>query len=376
MRTNLPVTQREHDYPESELIVSTTDAQGRIAHCNRAFVDASGYDYEELIGQPHSIVRHPDVPPEAFKDLWATVGRGRPWTGIVKNRRKNGDHYWVQANVTPIMQGGKPVGYMSVRFKPKREQIQAAEALYAQIAAERAAGRPTFRLHAGRVRYLGWRDIPGRVHRLTLTQRLGTVHALAMAAVLAACAPSMPLAGLLTTAGVAVVGVAAGLFWFHRSVQRRIDDATRFVNDLAACNLTTAIELRHPDPLSHLARCLWQVQINLRAVVGDARDEIAGTAASIAGIAKGSQDLSARTDAQASALQQTAASMEQIAGTVRQTADTSADVARHSEQASSIAADGGQAAQAVGGTIRAIEDSSRRPGRPGPCPARHARRWR
>ena len=116
MRNNLPITQREYDYPSSEIIVSTTDAQGRITHCNRAFVEISGYDYEELLGQPHNIVRHPDVPPEAFKDLWATVGRGRPWTGVVKNRRKNGDHYWVQANVTPIMHQGKPAGYMSVRF--------------------------------------------------------------------------------------------------------------------------------------------------------------------------------------------------------------------------------------------------------------------
>ena len=108
------------------LIVSTTDAQGRITHCNQAFVDVSGYGYDELMGQPHNLIRHPDVPPEAFKDLWATVGRGRPWSGIVKNRRKNGDHYWVRANVTPVLENGKPVAYMSVRFKPTRAEIAAA----------------------------------------------------------------------------------------------------------------------------------------------------------------------------------------------------------------------------------------------------------
>ena len=110
MQLNLPVTQRENDYPADLALVSTTDLQGRITHCNRAFVDVSGYDYAELLGQPHSLVRHPDMPAEAFKDLWSTIGRGRPWSGIVKNRCKNGDHYWVQANVTPVMVDGRPAG--------------------------------------------------------------------------------------------------------------------------------------------------------------------------------------------------------------------------------------------------------------------------
>jgi len=360
MRNNLPITQREYDYPSSEIIVSTTDAQGRITHCNRAFVEISGYDYEELLGQPHNIVRHPDVPPEAFKDLWATVGRGRPWTGVVKNRRKNGDHYWVQANVTPIMHQGKPAGYMSVRFKPPRADIEAAVALYAKIEAERASGSPTFALHAGRVRRLGWRDLPGRLHRLTLTQRLGAATAASSGLMLAVLSPVLASHSLLTGAIAATLANAAVLAWFHRRVQLRIDDATQFVNDLAACNLSSTIDLSHPDPLSHLARCLWQVQINLRAVIGDARDEIDGTAVSIGEIAKGAQDLSARTESQASALQQTAASMEQIAGIVRQTADNSANVARRSAQTATIAAEGGKAVESVGGSVRGIEDSSRR----------------
>ena len=141
MRVNLPVTQREFETPDSVLIVSTTDPQGRITHCNRSFVEVSGYTYEELIGQPHNLIRHPDMPAEGFKDLWQTIGRGRPWSGVVKNRRKNGDHYWVLANVTPIMENGKPAGYMSVRQRATREQIAEAEALYARIAAERESGR-------------------------------------------------------------------------------------------------------------------------------------------------------------------------------------------------------------------------------------------
>ena len=143
MRINLPVTQQEYAYPSDVMLVSSTDTKGFITHCNRAFVDVSGYTYEELIGQNHNLIRHPDMPPEAYKDMWQTIGRGRPWTGYVKNRRKNGDHYWVEANVTPIMEGGKPVGYLSVRKVPSREQVRAAEGLYAKIAAERESGRPT-----------------------------------------------------------------------------------------------------------------------------------------------------------------------------------------------------------------------------------------
>jgi aerotaxis receptor len=115
MKINLPVTQTEYELPDGAILVSTTDLSGHITHCNHGFVEASGFDYSELLGQAHDIVRHPDEPPEAFKDMWSTIGRGRPRTGIVKNRRKNGDHYWVQANVTPVMEAGKPKAYMSVR---------------------------------------------------------------------------------------------------------------------------------------------------------------------------------------------------------------------------------------------------------------------
>jgi len=140
MRMSLPVTQQDFDYPSDQMLVSTTDTKGNIAHCNHAFVAVSGFTYDELIGQSHNLVRHPDMPPEAHKDMWQTIGRGRPWTGMIKNRRKNGEHYWVQANVTQILDNGKPKGYMSVRIKPNREQVQGAETLYAQMRAARESG--------------------------------------------------------------------------------------------------------------------------------------------------------------------------------------------------------------------------------------------
>ena len=142
MRNNQPVTQQAFEFPASEMLVSATDLSGNIQYCNPAFVSVSGFSREELIGQPHNIIRHPDMPREAFADLWATVRAGRSWTALVKNRRKNGDHYWVRANVTPVMEHGKVVGYLSVRVKPTLDEVREATALYAQIKTGNASATP------------------------------------------------------------------------------------------------------------------------------------------------------------------------------------------------------------------------------------------
>lgn len=133
MKNNLPVTQVEKPYPKGLRIVSKTDLKGIITYVNDQFVEMSGFTREELIGKNHNIIRHPDMPPQAFKWLWDTLKGGHPWRGIVKNRCKNGDHYWVNALVVPVISGGKTVEYMSVRREPTREQIAGAEALYKQL---------------------------------------------------------------------------------------------------------------------------------------------------------------------------------------------------------------------------------------------------
>src|SRR5690606_30707538 len=101
VRKNLPVTGRTVDLPEHANIFSTTNAKGQISYVNGQFVQISGFSEAVLIGQPHNVVRHPDMPPEAFAQMWATLKRGRSWMGLIKNRCKNGDHYWVSAFVTP-----------------------------------------------------------------------------------------------------------------------------------------------------------------------------------------------------------------------------------------------------------------------------------
>lgn len=130
------VVDHEVPYPDGKLIVSRTDPNGLITHANPAFVEMSGYAREELIGQPHAILRHPDMPAAAFRDLWQTVSRGAKWQGYVKNLRKDGAHYWVFATAIPNVRDGRVVGYTSVRRKPSRTQVEAARALYARLRAE------------------------------------------------------------------------------------------------------------------------------------------------------------------------------------------------------------------------------------------------
>ncbi len=140
MKINMPVTNVEVPLKDDTLIVSKTDLKGQITYINKDFLDISGFTEAELIGQSHNIVRHPDMPPEAFEDLWRDLKAGRPWTGYVKNRCKNGDYYWVLATATPIREGGQVVGYMSVRRKATREAVAAVDAAYKLFRDKQAGG--------------------------------------------------------------------------------------------------------------------------------------------------------------------------------------------------------------------------------------------
>lgn len=124
------VTDIETSVADGQLIVSRTDPAGHITQINQSFLEMSGYQEEELIGAPHYILRHPDMPAAAFNDLWETVKKGRKWFGYVKNLRKDGGFYWVYATVIPNVRKGEVVGYTSVRRKPSRTRVSEAEALY------------------------------------------------------------------------------------------------------------------------------------------------------------------------------------------------------------------------------------------------------
>ncbi|MFA9218127.1 MAG: PAS domain-containing protein, partial [Sphingomonadaceae bacterium] len=145
MRQNSSVTIREYVLKDEETIVSKTDLQGNITYVNETFIRVSGFTEAELLGAPQNIVRHPDMPREAFADFWHTLKQGRAWTGMVKNRCKNGDYYWVVANAAPYLENGKVVGYTSIRVKPTRAQTDTAERAYRDI----ASGSGALEIHEG-----------------------------------------------------------------------------------------------------------------------------------------------------------------------------------------------------------------------------------
>ncbi|MCS3762377.1 methyl-accepting chemotaxis protein [Bradyrhizobium centrosematis] len=174
MRTNLPVTTTEYPITDEALIVSRTDTKGKLTYFNDEFVEASGFAEAELMGQPHNIIRHPDMPPAAFENLWATLQQGKPWSGAVKNRRKNGDFYWVLATASPIRQNGEIVGYSSIRTKLPADQRAEAEQVYAKI---RENKPHDYRLDAGMLRRRSFSDRLA-IFTGTLNARLVTLVAI------------------------------------------------------------------------------------------------------------------------------------------------------------------------------------------------------
>ncbi len=127
---SVAVSDVEIPFLEGRLIVSRTDLAGIITHANAAFVEMSGYKRADLIGAPHHILRHPDMPRRAFRELWQTLQAGNKWHGYVKNLRKDGSYYWVYASVIPNVRDGVVVGYTSVRRKPSRTRIAAIIPIY------------------------------------------------------------------------------------------------------------------------------------------------------------------------------------------------------------------------------------------------------
>jgi aerotaxis receptor len=363
MRINHPVSSIEYAFPRGETLVSTTDLKGRILYCNPTFIVVSGYEKSELLGQPHNLIRHPDMPEEAFRDMWATIAAGRPWSAPVKNRRKDGSHYWVMANVTPLMQDGVPQGYMSVRTEATREQVAAAEALYCSMREEMAAGVRVHRLQHGTLRV---DTVAGRLRRwlqLGIEARITLVSAAVAAASAGAAAVLAGAAALPALAGAALAGAVGGLAGgglLRAMMLRPLRELLNTANHMAAGDLTQRIEATGSDTLGQLRRSLAQLNVNLRSIVRDARTEVDHMRDATREIAAGNLDLSSRTESQAASLQETAASMEQITSTVRNSAGSAQQAAKLAGQASEVTQRGSQAMSEVNRTMHVISDSSQR----------------
>lgn len=368
MRKNLPVTNVEHVLEDNAALVSTTDLKSRITYANPSFINISGFTEEELIGAPHNIVRHPDMPPEAFADLWQTVQSGQSWTALVKNRCKNGDYYWVKANVTPVIEHGNPVGYMSVRVKPSREEVAAASALYRQIQEGQSRygvrnGLVTRTDWLGKLLFLSHISVTSRIWVALLTMALTTVGISLIGffwsetdsqktgfsswQILALAATSLGMGGVL--------GV-----WLSTTIAQPLKNILSFARRIASGDLSSRTNTVRKDEIGQIIRGLNQTNVNLMGVVSDVRAQTEGIYIEIDEIANGITELSARTESQASSLEETAASMEQIHATIQQTADLASQANQLSQSASAMAVRSGHVVSQAVTNMADISASSTR----------------
>ncbi len=261
---NRTLTGKEQEVPEGETIVSQTDLHGTIVSVNDTFVRVSGYAREELIGQPHNLLRHPDVPKAAFKDLWETIQSGKPWTQLVKNRCKNGNHYWVEANVTPVLKNGDVVGYLSVRRRISDAQKQAAEAAYKAIEAGKVS------LKNGYVHTLG--------KKLSLLNHFNPVFMLVLLTVLTSLVGILDAldvfhAPWLVQLVVLSVVLAYALF-VSRFIRRKTDAFVTVSKAIAEGDFTKLINTYGTTWISDLASSLRIMQIQMGATYEENRVQL------------------------------------------------------------------------------------------------------
>jgi aerotaxis receptor len=333
MRLNLPISNTEYILDATHTIVSKTDLNGNITYINRDFINVSGYAEEELLGAPQNIVRHPDMPAEAFADMWADLKDGRAWTGLVKNRCKNGDFYWVEANAAPYLENGTVVGYTSVRVKPSREKIDAAQRLYS----------------TANLRFRKKRNI-------SLSLKFNILLVLIMAVTLV----SLLFPTFKWIIGVGMALAIGGLLMLRQAAIEPLDVMRAHLQRMGGGDLTGRIDTSGGSEASEMLHALRILQIKLQSLVGQIKEASTVVSAGANHIADGNADLSARTEGQSSALEQTAASMKQMTGTVQQNADAAHDANDLALAAAKVAGEGGAAVGAVVHTMESIRQSSTR----------------
>jgi aerotaxis receptor len=313
MKNNQPVTQREHPLPPGRQLISTTDRKGVLTSANAAFVEVSGFASDELIGRSHNIVRHPDMPPAAFKDLWDSLKRGQPWLGLVKNRRKNGDHYYVDAYVTPMFEGSEVVGYQSVRVEPERAVVARAERLYARLRAGRSGGLQFLQSYR---------------NKMMLVALLAALPALALGQWLAA--------GL--TAAVALAGAA----WLTLPVLGLAERARA----LFANPLTQIVYTGRGDEIGAIETALLALRAQNRTILGrvsytvDTLDAVAqDTNRIVDATTQGVRRQQAELDMVATAMHEMTATVHEVARNAEETARASQDVLGQTSAGDRLASD-------------------------------------
>lgn len=346
------VSQQNTPLDDDITLMSTTNLQSYITHANDTFVQVSGYQLNELLEKPHNLVRHPDMPKAAFADMWYTLKQGEPWSGIVKNRRKNGDHYWVRANAVPMVREGRVTGYMSIRTRATDEEIAAVEPLYKAL----NEGRCNRRIHKGLVVRKGWL---GKLPAMPIRWRVRSVMAfmfVLLAVALQQMGAEWPL--LLMSALVMLLGTAI----FEWQIVRPIENVTRQALKVATGERNSVSHLNRSDELGLMLRAVGQLGLMCRWLIHDVSSQVSCVRSDSETLAKGSDDLNKHTQQTVENVQETVTTMNQMAASVKQNSETAAAADKLSIAASSAATHGGEAMDTVIKTMDDIANSTQRIG--------------
>lgn len=346
------VSQQNTPLDDDITLMSTTDLQSYITHANDTFVQVSGYQLNELLEKPHNLVRHPDMPKAAFADMWYTLKQGEPWSGIVKNRRKNGDHYWVRANAVPMVREGRVTGYMSIRTRANDEEIAAVEPLYKAL----NEGRCNRRIYKGLVVRKGWL---GKLPAMPIRWRVRSVMAfmfVLLAVALQQMGAEWPL--LLMSALVMLLGTAI----FEWQIVRPIENVTRQALKVATGERNSVSHLNRSDELGLMLRAVGQLGLMCRWLIHDVSSQVSCVRSDSETLAKGSDDLNKHTQQTVENVQETVTTMNQMAASVKQNSETAAAADKLSIAASSAATHGGEAMDTVIKTMDDIANSTQRIG--------------
>ncbi|MBV7317044.1 PAS domain-containing methyl-accepting chemotaxis protein [Shewanella sp. NIFS-20-20] len=326
MRKNMPVTQRNNEYPADWILLSTTDDQSRIKYANDSFCKIAGYSLDEMKGQTHNMVRHPDMPPAAFADMWSKIQKGHPWKGLVKNRCANGDHYWVDAFVTPITENGQIVEYQSVRVKPKKEQIDRAEEAYKELNAK------------GKVSALNG--------GLTMAMKLSIFAGLGLLPMLYLAWMAGPV-GLGLWALSAIVMFAGG--YSAMGHFRRIVEKSKKIYDSP---LMTYLYTGRNDDIAVIELAMQMQSSELKALLGRALDSCEQASSDARSSAAKGEDVQGNGHSLQGEMDQVATAMQEMTATLGDMSSNCTDAANASEEASKEAKGGDVIVER---TIKSIE---------------------
>lgn len=316
MSTIESLAGEEYKLGPDAILMSTTDLDSYILYANPAFEEASGYSCEELIGQPHNLVRHPDMPREAFADLWSTLKTGQPWTGMIKNSRKNGGYYWVKGNAAPVIKGGKVSGYVSVRTTPARSDIEQAEALYAKMRAGEIRWR---KLRKGVMVYTGVLSILSFNQTLSVAARIWSTLAFLVTAIAVLAANMGPMGQLPFFALCGGLFLLAG-FVLDRQIISPVKTILTQASDVAAGKRPDLVELNRTDELGLTLRGINQAGLNQQSLVTGIDLQISSMGHSTNSLSEDANELNEQSHLADSSLQKTAAAVTQMTESLQQNA--------------------------------------------------------